>query len=108
LKLVVRAELRGRCLAMQLKNAKLPIDGKNILGLDPASGSADMRHVVLACKTGTAENGGDNTLAHAWITVFAPAYNPQIVITVLSEIAERVSNVAGPIAKQILDNWFGR
>jgi penicillin-binding protein 2 len=91
-----------------IKNAKLPIDGKNILGLDPASGSADMRHVVLACKTGTAENGGDNTLAHAWITVFAPAYNPQIVITVLSENSGEGSNVAGPIAKQILDNWFGR
>jgi len=92
----------------QIKNAKLPIDGKNILGLDPASGSADMRRVVLACKTGTAENGGNNTLAHAWITLFAPAYNPQIVITVLSENSGEGSNVAGPIAKQILDSWFGR
>ena len=79
----------------EIKNAKLPIDGKNILGVDPASGSADMRHVVLACKTGTAENGGNNTLAHAWITLFAPAYNPQIVVTVLSENSGEGSNVAG-------------
>jgi len=92
----------------EIKNAKLPIDGKNILGVDPASGSADMRHIVLACKTGTAENGGNDTLAHAWITLFAPAYNPQIVITVLSENSGEGSNVAGPIAKQILDSWFGR
>jgi penicillin-binding protein 2 len=92
----------------EVKNAKLPIDGKNILGVDPASGSADMRHVVLACKTGTAENGGANTLAHAWITLFAPAYNPQIVITVLSENSGEGSNVAAPIAKKILDAWFGR
>jgi len=91
-----------------VKNAKLPIDGKNILGVDPASGSADMRHVVVACKTGTAENGGNDTLAHAWITLFAPAYNPQIVVTVLSENSGEGSNVAGPIAKKILDNWFGR
>jgi penicillin-binding protein 2 len=91
-----------------VKNAKLPIDGKNILGVNPASGSADMRRVVLACKTGTAENGGNNTLAHAWITLFAPAYNPQIVITVLSENSGEGSNVAGPIAKKILDSWFGR
>jgi penicillin-binding protein 2 len=92
----------------EIKNAKLPIDGKNILGVDPASGSADMRHVVLACKTGTAENGGADTISHAWITLFAPAYNPQIVITVLSENSGEGSNIAGPIAKQILDNWFGR
>ena len=92
----------------QVKNAKLPIDGKNILGVDPASGSADMRHVVVACKTGTAENGGVNTVSHAWITLFAPAYNPQIVVTVLSENSGEGSNIAGPIAKKILDSWFGR
>jgi len=39
---------------------------------------------------------------------FAPAYNPQIVITVLSENSGEGSNVAAPIAKKILDNWFGR
>lgn len=91
----------------QVKNGKLPIDGKNILGVDPASGSAEMRHVVVACKTGTAENGGINTAPHAWITLFAPAYNPQIVVTVLAENSGEGSNIAGPIAKQILDSWFG-
>ena len=91
-----------------MKNSKLKVDGKNILGVDPASGSADMRRVVIACKTGTAENGDNNTLAHAWITLFAPAYNPQIVVTVLSENSGEGSNVAAPIAKQILENWFGR
>jgi penicillin-binding protein 2 len=92
----------------QVKNAKLSIDGKNILGVDPASGSADMRHIVVACKTGTAENGGIDTVSHAWITLFAPAYNPQIVVTVLSENSGEGSNIAGPIAKQILDSWFSR
>ena len=91
-----------------IKNKNLPIDGKNILGFDPASGSADMRRVVIACKTGTAENGDNSTLAHAWITLFAPAYNPQIIVTVLSENSGEGSNVAGPIAKKILDAWFSR
>jgi len=91
----------------QVKNAKLPIDGKNILGVNPASGSADMRKVVLACKTGTAEVS-NNLEPHAWVTLFAPAYNPQIVITVLSENSGEGSNVAAPIAKKILDTWFGR
>ncbi|MCL6096301.1 MAG: penicillin-binding protein 2 [Patescibacteria group bacterium] len=92
----------------RVHNSKLTIDGKNILGVDPASGSADMRQVTLACKTGTAEHGGPNTLPHAWITLFAPAYKPQIVVTVLSESSGEGSNVAAPIAKKILDSWFTR
>jgi penicillin-binding protein 2 len=90
-----------------LKNSKLVIDGKNILGVDPASGSADMRRVIVACKTGTAEHGNES-LPHAWVTLFAPAYNPQIVVTILSESSGEGSNIAAPIAKKILDEWFSR
>jgi penicillin-binding protein 2 len=89
-----------------VKNPKLVIDNKNIT--EVASASSDMRHVVVACKTGTAENGDNNSLAHAWITLFAPAYNPQIIVTVLSENSGEGSNVAAPIAKKILESWFGR
>jgi len=89
-----------------VKNKNLPIDNKNFTAV--ASASADTRHVVIACKTGTAENGSGNTLPHAWITLFAPAYNPQIIVTILSENSGEGSNVAAPIAKQILDDWFSR
>ncbi|HWY78968.1 MAG TPA: penicillin-binding transpeptidase domain-containing protein [Candidatus Sulfotelmatobacter sp.] len=89
-----------------VKNSKLAIDGKNFNQV--ASASADYRHVSVACKTGTAQYGGDTTLPHAWITLFAPAYNPQIVVTVLKESSGEGSNEAGPIAKQILDAYFGR
>lgn len=91
-----------------VKNSKLKIDGRNILGVDLASGSADTRKIVIACKTGTAEHGGANTKPHAWITLFAPAYDPQIIITVLSEESGEGSNIAAPIAKKILENWFSR
>jgi penicillin-binding protein 2 len=64
--------------------------------------------VSLACKTGTAQHGGEDTMPHAWITLFAPADNPQIIITVLSEDSGEGSNVAAPIAKKILEKWFGR
>jgi penicillin-binding protein 2 len=64
--------------------------------------------VSLACKTGTAQHGGEDTMPHAWITLFAPSDNPQIIITVLSEDSGEGSNVAAPIAKQILEEWFGR
>ncbi len=88
-----------------VKNPKLKIDGKNITNV--ASGSADMRHVVVACKTGTAQHGGEDTLPHAWITLFAPAYKPEIVVTVLSESAGEGSNIAAPVAKKVLDAYFG-
>ena len=94
-----------------VKNPKLTIDGKNILPAPQATTSAgfqDFRHVVVACKTGTAQVGGATTLPDAWFTLYAPAYNPQIVVTVLSENSGEGSNIAGPIAKQILDYYFSK
>ena len=90
----------------KVKNEKLKIDNKNILKV--ATGSADLRQIVIACKTGTAQHGGENTMPHAWITLFAPAYDPQIVITVLAEESGEGSSVAAPIAKEILTEWFSR
>lgn len=90
----------------KVKNPNLKIDGKNFLAVPVSSGSADMRFVTVACKTGSAQNGGDTTLPHAWLTLFAPAYNPQVVVTVLAENTGEGSNIAGPIAKQILEAWF--
>lgn len=70
-------------------------------------GSALGRKVTVACKTGTAEFGDPNNRTHAWFTVFAPVVNPQISITVLVEGGGEGSNVAAPIAKKILEKWFG-
>lgn len=95
----------------KVKNLKLKIDGRNFLAVPESTTSAqfqDYRKVILACKTGTAQHGDANTEPHAWITLFAPAYNPQIVVTVLSEDSGEGSNVAGPIAKKILEAWFSR
>ena len=65
-----------------------------------------MVRVKLGCKTGTAEIGGKETKPHAWITVMAPLFNPEIVVTVLVENGGEGSSVAGPIAKQILTSYF--
>ena len=91
---------------LKIKNEKLKIDNKNFLPV--ATGSSDMRQVSVACKTGTAEHGGPNTKPHAWITLFAPAFNPEIVVTVLAEESGEGSNIAAPIAKKILEAWFDR
>ena len=61
--------------------------------------------VDVACKTGTAQFGGDEK-THAWFTAFAPVDNPQIVVTVLVEEGGEGSKVAGPIARNIFDYWF--
>lgn len=94
-----------------VKNPKLKIDGRNFLAVPQATNSAsfnDYRKVTVACKTGTAQHGDANTEPHAWITLFAPAYNPQIVLTVLAEDSGEGSNVAAPIAKKVLEEWFSR
>ncbi len=88
----------------KVKNSKLKVDGKNFM--QAASSSADMRHVSIACKTGTSEHGGEKTLPHAWITLFAPAYDPEIVVTVLNESSGEGSNEAAPVAKKVLEAYF--
>jgi penicillin-binding protein 2 len=64
--------------------------------------------VQTACKTGTAEIQAKSGLPDAWITVFAPFNNPEIALTVLVEEGGEGSNVAGPIAKEILKAYFER
>lgn len=117
---LVRQGMMGACetggtgwplFNFSVKNSALKIDGKNILSAPEATSSAnakDYRRVSIACKTGTAQHGDDQTLPHAWITLFAPAYNPEIVITVLNESSGEGSNEAGPIAKKILESYFSQ
>lgn len=85
--------------------------------------------IPVACKTGTAEFGDPKNATHAWFTVFAPlpseappggaklgppdasktiSGDPEISITVLVEGAGEGSSVAAPVAKKILEEWFGR
>lgn len=90
-----------------------------------STSSAQLVSVPVACKTGTAEFGDPDDKTHAWFTVFGPlpeAYipdelkatesylsgEPEISVTVLVEGAGEGSNVAAPIAKKILEEWFGR
>jgi penicillin-binding protein 2 len=95
----------------KVKNSDLKIDGKNILEAPQSTTSANFknyRKITVACKTGTAQHGGEEALPHAWITLFAPAYNPEIVITVLAEESGEGSNIAAPIAKKVLESYFSK
>ncbi len=57
-------------------------------------------------KTGTAQSPGEDTLPHAWFTAYAPAENPEVVVTVMVENAGEGSAIAAPIARDILDFYF--
>ncbi len=95
----------------KVKNSALKVDGKNFLEELSATVSANAksyRRVAIACKTGTAQHGGEESLPHAWITLFAPAYDPEVIVTVLVEEKGEGSSEAGPIAKKILEAWFGQ
>lgn len=61
----------------------------------------------VACKTGTAQFNNPDGKTHAWFTIFAPAQNPEIMVTVLAEAAGEGSQQAAPVAKEILEFWFG-
>lgn len=77
-----------------------------------ASSSAYLRgyttkEVDAACKTGTAESGGNNK-PHAWFTAFAPYNDPEILVTVMLENAGQGSDMAAPVAREILRMYFER
>jgi penicillin-binding protein 2 len=62
--------------------------------------------VAVAGKTGTAQ-WSSKKAPHAWFTGFAPYDNPQVVITVMIEEGREGSSVSVPIAKEILQWYFG-
>ncbi len=64
--------------------------------------NAKINGVSVAGKTGTAENqSGKN---HAWFTGFAPAENPEIVVTVLLESDGGFGgSESAPIARELID-----
>jgi peptidoglycan glycosyltransferase len=57
--------------------------------------------VTTAGKSGTAQLGGTGE-PHSWFIGFAPAGDPRIVIAVLVEQAGRGSEVAAPIAGNLM------
>ena len=67
---------------------------------------AQIPHITVAGKTGTAQNphGED----HAWFVGYAPAENPSIVVAVLVENIGHGGTFAAPVAKGIIDKCLKR
>ncbi len=63
------------------------------------------RPISTGCKTGTAESQANSD---AWFTAYAPFENPEIIVTVFLEEAGQGSDIAGPVAKEVLKTYFER
>lgn len=73
-----------------------------------AQNKSGTTRISVGCKTGTAESHAKSGKPHAWFTVFAPYDKPEIVLTVLVEESGQGSEIAAPIAKEILTSYFER
>ena len=76
-----------------------------------ASMNRDIKYfkpIQISCKTGTAESHAKSGIPHAWIQVYAPAEKPEIAITVLIEEGGQGSDIAAPVAKEVLKTYFER
>lgn len=62
--------------------------------------------VAVAGKTGSAE-AGRTQAAHAWFCCYAPYENPTIAIAVMVEHGRHGASAAAPIAKQMIEAYFG-
>jgi peptidoglycan glycosyltransferase len=62
--------------------------------------TAQVPHVTVAGKTGTATN--PHGAAHSWFVCFAPALHPRFVVAIVVENAGYGATVAAPIARAVL------
>lgn len=83
-----------------------------LLGVTSKSiGTASQRFaglsIPVAGKTGTAEAGGVDAEPHSWFAAYAPANDPEIALVVLVENAGEGSTVAAPLARQVVEAYYG-
>ena len=105
----INSENESNCRAIGISSDNLQYIKEGMVGACSAGGTAvpffDFQPQA-ACKTGTAQTGsGEDDATHAWFTVFAPADNPEIVMTVLVEKGGEGSKEAAPLARELFDLW---
>jgi penicillin-binding protein A len=66
---------------------------------------AQLPHVTVAGKTGTATNPLGRS--HAWFVAFAPAENPRVAVAIVVENVGYGATYAGPIARDVISTSLG-
>jgi len=62
--------------------------------------------VIVCGKTGTAQTGTETTKPEAWFVAFAPQDDPEIAVTVIVENSCEGSEVAAPIVRRIIEDYY--
>ncbi len=95
------------------KNLKIIQEGMHLVALPPAGTAAGVftgAKYSVAAKTGTAEvfDADSNKIGnHALFVAYAPYEKPEVAVAVLIEFGQAGSTYAGPVARNILDAYFG-
>lgn len=71
-------------------------------------GATRLGNVEVAGKTGSAEAPPLGSKTHAWFCCYAPADNPRIAICAFIEHGGHGGSAAAPIAKVVLERFFGK
>ncbi len=99
-----RAREAGRAVSPATAAAVAGMMGRVVE--DGTGRSADLRGIDVAGKTGSAENPHGEP--HSWFTAFAPASDPEVVVTVVVENAGAGAEAAAPIAREVMAHLLGR
>lgn len=111
------SSLSGLCKDLGLAKTTIDLVRKGLVAACSSGGTAyplfDFKikdnQIQVACKTGTAEFGDPSEKkTHAWLTSYAPSDKPEIAVTAIVEGAGEGSDIAAPVVKEIMEEWFGR
>jgi len=95
------------------ENLKIIQEGMHLVTLPPngtAAGVFSGFKQTAAAKTGTAEvyDASSNHIGnHALLVAYAPYEKPEVAVAVMLEFGQAGSTYAGPVARNILDAYFG-
>jgi len=62
--------------------------------------------LIICGKTGTAQTGGESTPPNAWFVAYVPQDDPEIAIAVIVENSCEGSEVAAPITRAIIEDYY--
>jgi penicillin-binding protein 2 len=105
---IVRQTQPARTRIFTLDSAQFLGLRRAMMGVLAAGGTAAaeaIQGVVLAGKTGTAQNTEDPVHNHSWFVGFAPADHPKIVVAVLIEFGGHGSHAAR-VASKIVEHYL--
>lgn len=97
----VEREEKFKLTPQQMAGLRTALSG--VVSARGTAGSAQLKGVVIAGKTGTAQNPRGND--HAWFVGFAPAENPKIVVAVMVEFGEH-GYVAARYASKMIEFYL--